>query len=440
MSTQLEPAGPAPQSPQKGASVATTQLAVIVAMALFCCGLFGCESTLSFSGAEGGPARDAALDQPARGDGPAQTPDGALDGTSADGTPDQGAPDQTTPTPDQTTPTPDQTTPTPDQGTPTPDQGTPTPDQSTPTPDQGTPPTGHCFPAGSVWTQDISAAPLQSNSAAIINWLNNAGGWGTGQMRIDFSIEVLRAKAGTPFRSFVATGDHFSPDCDTDPVPIVPGGAIEGESGYACVSDGDCHLIVVHEPTNTLYEMWRANISGATFYGGCLAVWDLNKVYPANGRGEGCTSADAAGYPIAPLLFSADEVKAGAINHAIRFILPNSRIRNMAYVHPATHSTSAASGGANSLPYGARLRLKAGFDISKLSAGAQVVATAMKKYGMFLADGGNIALTAQSDRFTAAKWSGLLGSYALSSLKITDFEVVKFDSPIVNYSFNCVRN
>ncbi|PID38856.1 MAG: hypothetical protein CSA65_08405 [Proteobacteria bacterium] len=378
---------------------------------------------MSFSGVDGRSQRDAALDQPRLGDeptadGPNVRTDGPQDGPKPDGPkPDTGAP------------------PTPDEGTlPPPDQGIP------PTPDQGKPTAGHYFPAGSIWTKDVSSAPLQSNSSAIINWLANAGGWGTGQMRIDFSIEVLRAKAGTPFRAFTPTGDHYSPDCDTDKVPIVAGGAIEGESGYECVSDGDCHLIVVHEPTHKLYEMWRANISGGTFYGGCLAVWDLTKVYPLDGRGEGCTSADAAGYPIAPLLFTADEVKAGTINHAIRFILPNSRIRNMAYVHPATHSTSAASGGANSLPYGARLRLKASFDISKLSAGAQVVAKAMKTYGMFLADGGSIALTAQSDRFTTAKWSGLLGSHDLSSLKITDFEVVKYESSIVNYSFNCVRN
>ena len=35
----------------------------------------------------------------------------------------------------------------------------------------------------------------------------------------------------------------------------------------------------------------------------------------------------------------------------------------------------------------------------------------MQRYGMLLADGGSIALTAQSDRFTAHKWAGLLGSY-----------------------------
>jgi hypothetical protein len=67
-------------------------------------------------------------------------------------------------------------------------------------------------------------------------------------MQIDFSIEVLKADASVTPRSFTKTSDWFSPDCDSDPVPVPPGGALEGESGYACESDGDCHLIVKHRP------------------------------------------------------------------------------------------------------------------------------------------------------------------------------------------------
>ena len=74
-----------------------------------------------------------------------------------------------------------------------------------------------------------------------------------------------------------------------------------------------------------LYEMWRANINGSDFQGGCLAVWDTTKTYDDTLRGDQCTSADAAGFPISPLLFTADEVAAGSIDHAIRFILPNDR-------------------------------------------------------------------------------------------------------------------
>lgn len=296
------------------------------------------------------------------------------------------------------------------------------------------------FPRDAIWYQDISQAALDPQSDQVITWLANAGGWGYGRMQIDFSIEVLTADDKAPLRTFIRTDDFYTPDCDYTPVPVPPGGALEGEEGYACTSDGDCHLIVIHEPTRQLFEMWRANIVGDTFYGGCLAVWDMTLVYPPSGRGEHCTSADAAGYPIAPLLFTADEVAAGWVDHAIRFILPNSRIRNGVYVHPATHSTSAASGGPYAPPYGTRLRLRADFPLETLpNEAARVVARGLQRYGMFLADGGNVALTAQSDRFTTHKWAGLLGPHDLRPLQVIDFEMVHAGQRFP-YTGDCDRN
>ena len=298
-------------------------------------------------------------------------------------------------------------------------------------------PTGY-FPPGSWMYQDITNAPVLAESDAITQWLENNGGWGTGQMRIDYSIEVLQKEANTPYMSFTPTGDFYSPDCDQVDVPVPAGGALEGENGYECTNDGDCHLIVVDCEQNRLYEMWRANIVGNNFEGGCLAAWDMTRVYAAEGRGEQCTSADAAGFPIAPLLFSADEVAAGEIAHAIRFILPNARMRDQLYTRPGTHA-GGPSGPAPAPVYGGRWRLKASFDLGSLpNDGARTVARAMQKYGMALADGGNIALTAQSDRFTTAKWNGLLDAYDLSSIQPTDFEVLD-TGPNITLTYDCVR-
>jgi serine/threonine-protein kinase len=266
----------------------------------------------------------------------------------------------------------------------------------------------------------------------------DAAGWGTGAMRVDYSLEVLEATPQTPLREFRPTGDFFVPDCDLEPVPVPDGGALEGEQGYACRSDGDCHLIVVDRGRMKLFEMWRADLRDGVFDGGCLAVWDMTRLYPPSGRGEQCSSADAAGFPIAPLLFTADEVAAGAIDHAIRFILPNPRIRAGVYVRPATHA-GAPRGAADAPPYGARLRLRSDYPISSLPAGAQVVARAMQRYGMLLADGGNIALTARSDRSTQAKWAGLLGTRDLAALRPGDFEMVEAGERI-RLTYDCVRN
>ncbi len=297
---------------------------------------------------------------------------------------------------------------------------------------------GHYFPPGAIWTQDVYDAPVAADSASIIQCLRDAGGWGNEDVfQIDFSIEVLRDDGSAPMRDFVPTADFFPPDCDQVPVPVPPGGALEGEAGYECEGDGDCHLIVVRG-TN-LYEMWRANIVGGTFYGGCLAVWDLTRVYGPTGRGAQCTSADAAGFPIAPLLFTADEVAGGEIAHAIRFILPNDRVRRRTYVPPATHGTNT-TGGAACPPYGVHFRLRPDFPLASLpSEAARVVARALMRYGMFHADGGSIALTAQSDRLTAAKWADLLGPRDLAALRVEDFEVIDHGEP-VPVTYDCVRN
>lgn len=297
---------------------------------------------------------------------------------------------------------------------------------------------GGYFPQAAVWYQDVSRAPLDRESAAVIAYLDGVG-WGLGRMQIDFSLEVLEAPAGTPLLAFAPTEDHFLPDCDLDPVPVPAGGALEGEAGYECRSDGDCHLIVVDRSRQRLFEMWRADIRGGSFRGGCLAVWDMTRVYPPSGRGEQCTSADAAGYPIAPLVFSADEVAAGAVEHAIRFILPNSRIRRGVYVHPATHGTPATSGPPQAPPYGTRLRLRADYPLERLPAAARVVARALQRYGMLLADGGSVTLTARSDRFTRARWAGLLGPRDLDPLRPRDFEMVEA-GPRIPLTLDCVRN
>jgi hypothetical protein len=272
------------------------------------------------------------------------------------------------------------------------------------------------------WNTDVSTVAKAANSDATIAALNAAGGWGNGnKFQIDFALDVLTANSATPMKTFTPTDDFFSPDCDHVAMPVPTGGDVEDESGYACTGDGDCHLLVVNTTTKKLYEMWRANIT-STFQGGCLAVWDLTAKYTQNLRGDQCTSADAAGLPMSPLLFTADEVKAGHIDHAIRFILPNARVKP-GYVHPATHATDT-TGKSNAPAYGVHLRLRANYPIANLKPAAQVVARALQKYGMYHADGGEIALTAQSDRHTTAKWAGLLASTDLAALKVTDFEVI----------------
>lgn len=290
------------------------------------------------------------------------------------------------------------------------------------------------------WTQDVSDLPPSDRSEAITGWLAEHGGWGTPRLRIEFSIKVLTADADTPFRAFTPTDDFYTPDCDHVPFPLPAGGALESEDGYRCTTDGDCHLLVVHPGERKLYEMWRADLQGERFLGGCAAVWDLDASY-AQGRGDNCTSADAGGFPLTPMLVTADEVASGHVDHAIRFILPNSRIRRGVFVPPATHASAVLTGGTDAPPYGVRLRLRADFPMESLpTEGARVIARALQRHGMLLADGGHVPLTFADDAFTEHKWDEVgVDPDSVDKIRVQDMEVVDLGEPI-EATGDCSRN
>ena len=105
-------------------------------------------------------------------------------------------------------------------------------------------------------------------------------------------------------------------------MPIPANGNAEGSSNYTCDTSystdgqGDCHILVVETGQQKLYELYNATQNGSAIDALVAIVWDLTKTYPDNERGDQCTSADAGGFPIAGLLPTADEVAAGAVNHA----------------------------------------------------------------------------------------------------------------------------
>jgi len=272
--------------------------------------------------------------------------------------------------------------------------------------------------------------------------LNTLGGWGAGSMRIDFSIALLFADSTTPRRTITASPGYYTPDGDAVPLqmPIPTNGNTEGSSNYVCnTASDDCHVLVVDTSSNKLYELYNATLAGAAFTARGAFVWDLTKQYPDSLRGDQCTSADAAGLPMAALLATSDEVANAEIPHALRFILPNARIKQQAYVRPATHAGRPSSSNADAPPYGVRFRLKASFDETPFNAGERVVLRAMKKYGMILSDGGNIALTFADDRLSTNKWAALgIDTFSFTSVAVNDFEVVDLGAEIP-LTFNCVR-
>jgi hypothetical protein len=170
----------------------------------------------------------------------------------------------------------------------------------------------------------------------------------------------------------------YSDESDPGPYPIPPDAPIEGGAS----STGDRHVLVLEKDSCILYEMYDSHYVSPGWQCGSGAIFDLksNALRP-----DYWTSADAAGLPILPGLVRYDEAASGQINHAIRFTVQSSQ---KAFIHPATHYASSNT-DPNAPPMGLRVRLKAGYDISRCTGAASAILVAMKKHGMILADNGS---------------------------------------------------
>lgn len=252
------------------------------------------------------------------------------------------------------------------------------------------------FPAADELNRDVFAAPLHPRSDQIVAQINADGG---SELHPDFGsnpsygipyVVVPHAQPKVPIR-FTAYGDESDPG----PYPVPPGAPVEG--GRA--ADGDRHVLVVRRPAPagggcTLFELYRAFERGRGWSADSAALFDLGAPL-AGQRPDGWTSADAAGLPIYPGLVTYEEVQSGEIDHAIRVTFEETR---RGYISPATHYASDSC-DPDRPAMGMRLRLRGGYDLGGFSGDARVIATALKRYGMIVADNGsNWFISGSTDR------------------------------------------
>jgi hypothetical protein len=219
------------------------------------------------------------------------------------------------------------------------------------------------------------------------------------------------------------TIDAFKSESDLLPVPF-PSNAtdpnsdtMEGDPLTGSQNTSDRHMLIYDKDNQILYELYNAHRpseeADGQWHADAEAVWYTNKDYF---RTPGYTSADAAGLPVLPGLVTYDEVASGVIDHALRFTVKHTRD---SYIFPASHYASSDSNSA--LPrMGERFRLKASFDISSYPADDQVILTALKTYGMMVADNGsNWFLSGAPD----SRWN-VNDLNLLKNLVGSDFEAV----------------
>lgn len=277
------------------------------------------------------------------------------------------------------------------------------------------------FPLDNIWNTRVDGLPLHPMSMQYINSIGATAGF-----HMDFGSGLWAgAPIGIPYCS--VPGDQprveitftYADESDPGPYPIPPDAPIEGGP----LSDGDRHVLVLDRDNCLLYEVYRAFPfeGGARWEAGSGAVFDLNS---NDLRPDGWTSADAAGLPILSGLVRYDEMASGAIRHAIRFTAPQTQ---RAYVWPARHFASS-NPDPNLPPMGIRLRLKADYDISGFTPFMQVLLTAMKEYGIILADNGSAwYVSGVPDE----RWDND-ELHTLDVLQGSDFEVVDVSSLMID--------
>ena len=233
-----------------------------------------------------------------------------------------------------------------------------------------------------------------------------SGNWDGGPIGIPITVvNAAQPKVRVRF--------DYADESDKGPYPIPASVQVEG----GAKSDGDRHALIVDRSSCSLYELYSLRHTGTGWTAGSGAIWSLrsNKVRPA-----GWTSADAAGLPILPGLARYDEVRRGAIDHALRFTVEHTR---NSYIYPARHAASDLT-AADLPPMGLRVRLKASFPISSFPKQTRIVLTALKRYGMIVADNGSNWYISGAP---APRWSND-DLHTLGRVTGSDFEVVDTSS------------
>jgi len=312
------------------------------------------------------------------------------------------------------------------------------------------------FPADNPWNQNISQAPVATNSAAIISKIGN------GRFHPDFGQDYRSGSGlyGIPYNVVHGNStpkiqvviDAYASQSDIQNCPVPASAVIEGDMDNGPTVGlnvrGDSHMLIWDEDNNILYEFYRAsrpseNADGK-WHADSETIWDT-KTNPF--RTLGWTSADAAGLPILLGLARPDEGLPvsqggqGIIRHALRFTLPNAVILNQ-YLYPASHIANPGNNSrSNQPPMGARFRLKSSVNISTLNPQARVIAQAMKDYGLIVADNGSAFFMTGASYSPDANNSFSLTwndndiqdtTHGLKSLWFTNFEVVDLTPAVTN--------
>ena len=265
----------------------------------------------------------------------------------------------------------------------------------------------------SEWHTNVSGAPADPSS---VKWINTIGGnqgivlgatapiaatdnAGIGRYGMPFHIvagnqpkvDVSYDLASQPAIAAIST-ESYPGYADPGPFPIPLPPAIQSTQGPGGAVNymvpGDKHLFVVDKDNCFLHEFWNTFYYNGRIYAGMSATFDL--VGGDHQRPWGWPSSSVSGVPQFAGMARYDEVATGHIDHALAFTAAyqwgRAGFTGLAENHQWNNNNTP-----DLPPFGAKLRLKQGYDVSKLSPQTQIILNTLKRYGAVYVDGGHPA-------------------------------------------------
>ena len=293
------------------------------------------------------------------------------------------------------------------------------------------------FSASSPWNTPIAASPaIDPNSSAMIADFSTISGQTSFWINIQtYSIPVYWVDSTTtPLVTVVAAlgGTGFRGGAADDSVP--------GGTGTAPIPTGampaagtDMHLAIIDRAKGIEWGMWDAVPPGTNWTAGEASTMDLtgSGIRPATNINSASQpwwaghGARACGFPLIAGLITEDDVKSGAIEHAL--VVAYLHIRPSLYTPPA----STGQGGTattTGILCGGQIQLDPALDVTTLglSKTGLMIAKALQKYGAFVGDlSGATSLYADASPTAQAYWNGLLANDEAAKIPLNRFRVLK---------------
>lgn len=283
------------------------------------------------------------------------------------------------------------------------------------------PVSGVRFSASSFYYDDISRAPLDANSAAIVSKLEDQvkNHWnGVAAFNAyQYNVPLYTVTSATPRinvgwfncqkQARISSGllngaGHFLN------VPV-PDNAVPAKGT-------DSSIAIYDRTSDTLWEFWRMQRNATT--GAWEACWGgrIDKVGSSSGVFPKTFGAAASGLSLAGGMISLSEARAGRIDHAMYLAVIEARHYSQ-FSWPANRSDGFTR-SPDTLMEGQRLRLDPSLNLDDyaLTPLGRVIAKAAQKYGFVVSDkGGAVALIGESGQPEQARtgvdpWPALMGS------------------------------